>query len=132
MFLVQSSGVPHGCLSIVIYCFEIYRVLCATKTNPSLEGLCHCLRVFTPVIKGYLGKKSFIPVYHSQVTSIRKGVRVGTWRLILKRRPERSACFTSSLPVDCLVWFLIYYKVTCPGIALPSMGWMLPHQLIRK
>lgn len=47
-------------------------------------------------------------------------------------RDRWAVLFMASLSLACSVCFLIPPRTTCPGVALPTVCWAFPHQLLTK
>jgi hypothetical protein len=90
--------------------------------------------------KKQVGEERVYSAYTSKLLFIinrsqdRNSNRVGTWRQDLMRKPWRgAACFSWPDSHGLLSLLLIVLRTTSPGMALPSMTWVLLDQsLIKK
>lgn len=82
--------------------------------------------VIKTMTKSNLGRKGLILAYGSASQSITEGVRAGSQT---EQGPKADAeAMGGVLPTGLFllvhsVCFLIYPRTTCPGVALPKMGW---------
>jgi hypothetical protein len=89
----------------------------------------------TIMTKSNLGRKGFI-FFHGSIEQFnikssegRNSNRAGTWRQELMQKPWRGAAYYLA---PRSLFSLFSYRTASPGILLPTMGWVLPHQSLSK
>jgi hypothetical protein len=107
---------------------------------PHYPGTKFNLRVSISAIKDYdqnnLGRKDFIqlmlPYCYPSLKEVRTGPQTGQ-EPIGRSRGHRGVLLTGLLPMTCSVYFFIERRINSPGMAPPTMDWVLSQRsLVEK